>query len=585
MSRTVMSRGRALASLTTVLGLGLGATAVAAGPAQSDVPTGDCSVAAPVPAAGQDVHGLTVTHGTAPEGFTGKVIGVLNDGIAPDVDMIMVELSSDEINRVGGIWQGMSGSPVYDANEQLIGAVAYGLSWGPSPVAGVTPYPDMARYLGTAPAATVKVGRQAARAIAGATDVTPSQASGGFSQLPMPLGVSGVSDRRLTQASRPALQRRHSWLPSSTYRMGTAAAAGDGPDAGTVVAGGNLAASLSYGDVTQAGVGTATRVCDGRVVGFGHPMTFLGRTSLSLHPADALYIQKESLGAPFKVANLGAPVGTITDDHLTGITGTIGALPGTTPVRSTVSYPGSPTRSGESKVSVEQALPGTVFYENTLNHDRVVDGVSPGSELQTWTIRVAQAGRTVALTGQNRYASEDDITWAASGESADVTYLLTQVPGLDVRSVNVTSAVSPDSSTYRLARLEQRTGGQWVTVGKGAPVVTRAGRALSMRAVLVSGTTTKQVPFQLDVAEQMAGARGQLYVAGHDPMWDDEGYYGPTPTSLAGVRKVLASQVRNDQLSVNLELEGMRSMKVQKSRTAPVDKVVQGGRMVRVVVR
>ena len=71
-------------------------------------------------------------------------------------------------------------------------------------------------------------------------------------------------------------------------------------------------------------------------------MTFLGRTSLSLHPADALYIQKESLGAPFKVANLGAPVGTITDDHLTGITGTLGAVPGTTPVRSTVTLPGQP---------------------------------------------------------------------------------------------------------------------------------------------------------------------------------------------------------------------------------------------------
>jgi hypothetical protein len=260
MSRTVMSRGRALASLTTVLGLGLGASAVAAGPAQSDVPAGDCSVAAPVPAANADVHGLTVTHGTTPEGFSGKVIGVLDDGIAPDVDMIMVELSSPEIDRVGGIWQGMSGSPVYDSNDQLIGAVAYGLSWGPSPVAGLTPYPDMARYLGTTPATTVTVGRQAARAIAGATDVTTSQAAAGFSQLPMPLGVSGVSGRRLQQASAPALQRRHSWLPASTHRMGTAAAAGEGPGADTVVPGGNLAASVSYGDVTQAGVGTVTRV-------------------------------------------------------------------------------------------------------------------------------------------------------------------------------------------------------------------------------------------------------------------------------------------------------------------------------------
>ena len=91
-----MSRGRALASLTTVLGLGLGASAVAAGPAQSAAPTGDCAVAAPVPAReGEAVHGLTVTQARRPTAFTGKVIGVLKDGIAPDVDMIMVELSSD----------------------------------------------------------------------------------------------------------------------------------------------------------------------------------------------------------------------------------------------------------------------------------------------------------------------------------------------------------------------------------------------------------------------------------------------------------------------------------------------------------
>jgi hypothetical protein len=68
-------------------------------------------------------------------------------------------------------------------------------------------------------------------------------------------------------------------------------------------------------------------------------------------------------------------------------------------------------------------------------------------------------------------------------------------------------------------------------------------------------------------------------------MWDDEGFYGPTPTTLAGVRKVLAGQVRNDQLTVHLELEGARSMKIQRTRTAPQDKVVQGARTVRVIVR
>ena len=61
--------------------------------------------------------------------------------------MVMMRLSSPEIDRVGGIWQGMSGSPVYAEDGRLIGAVAYGMSWGPSPVAGVTPFADMDTYL------------------------------------------------------------------------------------------------------------------------------------------------------------------------------------------------------------------------------------------------------------------------------------------------------------------------------------------------------------------------------------------------------------------------------------------------------
>ena len=154
----------------------------------------------------------------------------------------------------------MSGSPVYDADGRLIGAVAYGLSWGPSPVAGVTPYADMAHYLAAtpAPAPSGSAGRRPGPS-RGATDVTASQAAEGFSQLPMPLGVSGVSSRRLAQASKPALQRATPGCRPAPTGWAPPRPPGDGPGADTVVAGGNLAASLSYGDVTQAGVGTATR--------------------------------------------------------------------------------------------------------------------------------------------------------------------------------------------------------------------------------------------------------------------------------------------------------------------------------------
>ena len=95
---------------------------------------------------------------------------------------------------------------------------------------------------------------------------------------------------------------------------------------------------MSYGDITQGGVGTATSVCDGGVVGFGHPATFLGTTTLSLHPADALYVQEDPVGPSFKVANFGEPVGTISGDHLSGVSGTFGALPATTTITSDLSY-------------------------------------------------------------------------------------------------------------------------------------------------------------------------------------------------------------------------------------------------------
>ena len=110
--------------------------------AHSAAATGDCTAPYPISdvTAGQAVHGLTVTQGTTPSPFTGDGLGVLKDGIIPGIDLVMVRLDSTEIQRVGGIWQGMSGSPVYAADGRLIGAVAYGFAAGPSPVAGVTPF-------------------------------------------------------------------------------------------------------------------------------------------------------------------------------------------------------------------------------------------------------------------------------------------------------------------------------------------------------------------------------------------------------------------------------------------------------------
>ena len=96
--------------------------------------------------AGQDLTGLTVDQGTTPDGFTAEFLGVIDDGIAPGLDMIVVRTSSEAITEAGGIWFGMSGSPVYDEAGRLVGAVAYGLT-GASPIAGITPAAEMRKLL------------------------------------------------------------------------------------------------------------------------------------------------------------------------------------------------------------------------------------------------------------------------------------------------------------------------------------------------------------------------------------------------------------------------------------------------------
>ncbi len=206
-----------------------------------------------------------------------------------------------------------------------------------------------------------------------------------------------------------------------------------------MVAGGNIAAALSYGDITAAGVGTATSVCGGRVVGFGHPMTFGGTTTLSLHPADALYVQEDSLGVPFKVANIGDPAGTITDDRLTGISGAFGALPETTTITSNVTL-GDRSREGTTNVNIPAAGAEMTFNEHLANHDRVVDGIIGGTSDLSYTITGTDAdGSPFEIGYSDQFQSNYDITFDSAFDAADIVFGLTSIEGVTVDDVSMTS--------------------------------------------------------------------------------------------------------------------------------------------------
>jgi len=576
--RSPTSRARLAVSAVVTAGLCLTGTAGLA--TASQAAAGSCDTAYQVAdlQPNQAVRGLTVTDGTHPTEFSGTIIGVLKDGIEPDVDMVMAKLSSPEINA-NGIWEGMSGSPVYDQTTgELIGAVAYTLAWGETQVAGITPWEDMQRYAGQAAPPTLRVPASAARAIAKHTSVTAKQASQGFTEVATPRLVSGVPQRILDRAGKSKHGR--AFLTSGVSAAGQTTPGDVTTD--DMIAGGNLVATLSTGDIVQAGLGTITSTCNNRVVGFGHPMNFVGRSSYGLAGADALYIQGDPLGASYKVANIGDVLGTVDQDRMTGISGPLGSNPPAFSITSTLGYSpdtGTPsTRTGTSDVQLPDAAAETAFYELIANHQKVLDAYQPGSEEQSWKVEGTSDDGPFTFTGGNLYTDTSDIAFGSSWDLPDLLWLLTNIDGVSIDSVAVHADVTDDTSLLKIAGMQQRRGGAWHKVGKGNPAQVKAGHALKMRLVFAGGTTGKT--FTVHIPAKAAGFRGQLYANPAESYPFERSF----PHRLAGVKKLVDTMQRNDQSAISFFAYGDRHSVRSSSMTPRQGTVIEGRASVKVKI-
>src|SRR3954447_15950297 len=86
--------------------------------------------------------GRTVFNGTRVEEFKAHIIGVIENVIGTQRNLILARLEGGPLANTGVI-AGMSGSPVY-IDGQLIGAVSYSLgSFSKEPIAGITPIAEM----------------------------------------------------------------------------------------------------------------------------------------------------------------------------------------------------------------------------------------------------------------------------------------------------------------------------------------------------------------------------------------------------------------------------------------------------------
>jgi hypothetical protein len=285
--------GLSAIGLLATLPLGLGLKSASAGAATARPDTMPVSQVK----RGMKGYGLTVFEGTRPERFDVEVIDVLRN-FRPRQDLILVKTKHPRL-EVAKVVAGMSGSPIYLENK-MVGAYAYGWSFGSEPVAGVTPIDNMiedlqrplpdkifgwplkptSRVAASGPQASNDGARfrglkydlrQHAAALA-----QRQAPAGAVTAAPVatPLLVGGMSNGALGLA-------RDLLSPLGMEPLQAGGGGGQDPAAPKRYEdGGAVGVQLIRGDMSAMGLGTVTRVEGDKLVAFGHPMMEAGVTAL-----------------------------------------------------------------------------------------------------------------------------------------------------------------------------------------------------------------------------------------------------------------------------------------------------------------
>jgi hypothetical protein len=275
---------RMLKKILLLAGLGL----VMAATAFANVPT----IAVEELKPGMTGYGKTVFHGTQIETFDVEILGVT--GSETGGYNILIKASGPNLERNGGISQGMSGSPVY-INGRLAGAVAYGQAFSDPNYCFLTPINQMLEMLNE-------------------SDPRPSV----FRDLPeeeksTPLMVSGFSADGLAHLNETL---KPFGLTSYAVPAGT-----DNLEGVTLEPGSSVGVSLVRGDMNIGAIGTVTWVGDdGHVLAFGHPFLQHGKSDYFMTNA-YIFAAVPNIQSAFKVGSLGNTLGHFTEDRLSGVAG------------------------------------------------------------------------------------------------------------------------------------------------------------------------------------------------------------------------------------------------------------------------
>jgi len=482
--------------------------------------------------------------------------------------LILFEATGPEIERIGGIALGMSGSPVYvddAAGARLIGAVSYGDSFTLGGMGLATPI----EYMSDLQAAYLKE----PSSIAGTYDldeavetghgrltsvvIAPSAAAGerveavAGESVMAPLALVEIGGLRPQSRAYQALAAR---LERSglTVRPASGAGVWDGPPAPPLEAGSPCVAMFSRGTVWFGAAGTVTYVDGDSALLFGHPLWWVGATEAALH---AGYVSGvwPSLLAPYKLVAPRDEKGTVVQDRYWGVAARLDQAPDMVPVTTHAVYPDEGIEvTDQSSVSqwlltqpyYFEAAPSVTMYALTAADD--VEYYA-GSAATTTRVVVSDDTGSYVLERANLWDTGDDVAMEACGDLYSfLGALADDADGVlrpHVDSIELDASISPRRRSARIAGVVLPEG---LFVGDN-PVVVQYYSYGSGELQSLQGTLT---------LPRGVARSGTLSVAPSSwEAWDDDWYEfdGSPPQTLAELADELNAGAANSDLTVTFE--------------------------------
>jgi hypothetical protein len=422
--------------------------------------------------------GKTCYQGSSPEEFQVEILGVLR-GVNPGASAVLARFSGSRLEKTG-IFEGMSGSPVY-IDGKLLGAVAYSFSFTKEAIGGITPITEMVEAFQTPIASSsgiktvnslpLKLLLSGSRNISTGLTMDSVQAKqqpllmslGGHSLVPIatPLSLGGFHGETLRMFA-PQFKSMGMSIAQGVGSPTAAAVARQESDNRPLEPGSNIVIPLIRGDLEVSASGTVTYVDGDRLYAFGHSMLQLGFTELPIHKGRAIMVVP-SLESSFKVLEMGEQVGTIRQDRGAGVYGIVGEKPRMVPLQIHL------TTSRGTKREYKFEVVHDSFLTPLLVNAAVYNTIATSERAQGAAALTVKGKVTVKneqpVEVDNRFSSDNDApNSAALSIAIPVNYLMAAGYGnLDIQKIDLEiSAQENDRAamldSIRFDRSEVRAG-------------------------------------------------------------------------------------------------------------------------------